>query len=153
MEIKHQSGHRGDEFVEETGRGRIDYTREELIFGVSHFLTRRFRLYTEGGLSIRQSSPALQESGRFEAGTEYLVPYPVMNRRTGFFAAVDLESFEERNWKIDSEFQAGIFLMRPVVTWRFGIDYRDGRSPMGEFFRGDEQYIGFSLWIDFFDGH
>lgn len=152
-EFKHQSGHRGDEFIQRTGLQRIDYTREEFIFGVSHSPFRFLRIYSEGGLSIRQSNPDLQESGRIEWGAEYRRPYPIFNQRTGFFGAVDLEAFEERDWTVDSTFQVGFFLRRPVVTWRVGLEYRDGRPPMGEFFNRDERYLGFSLWMDLFDGH
>ena len=45
----HDSSHLGDEFVEETGRKRIDYTRQELITGITWLPAPRSKLYTELG--------------------------------------------------------------------------------------------------------
>ena len=48
----HDSAHLGDEYVEETGRERINYTREELISGIVWLPRRNTKLYTELGWAV-----------------------------------------------------------------------------------------------------
>lgn len=149
----HQSAHRGDEFIERTGRTRIDYTRQEWNLGYSRFLDRSLRAYGEFGWATTLRNANLQDAGRWEAGLEYGIPrrYPNREKQTksGWFGAVDLESMEERNWQIDSTLHAGYFTHKDSRLWRVGFEFRDGRSPYGEFFQSDETYWGVSVWNDF----
>lgn len=150
----HQSAHRGDEFIERTGRNRIDYTRQEWNLGYSHWFSDITRTYVEFGWATTLRNSDLQEAGRLQAGFEYGVPSsPGASSsdrfRTGWFTAADFESMEERDWQLDSSLSAGYFLLRESRLWRIGLDVRDGRSPYGEFFRSDETYWGLSVWNDF----
>jgi len=151
FEFKHQSSHRGDEFIERTGLTRIDYTRAELNLGISQFITPRFRIYGEGGWATQTNNERVQGDGRLQGGIEYTQPFPIWNNPTGFYLAGDFQAFEGTDWDLTSTVQTGMFLMQPDATWRFGIEYRSGQPTIGEFIQNDEQYIGWGIWIDFFD--
>ena len=156
--FRHQSSHRGDEFLQRTGvQGmrlkfpRIDYTRNEFNVGLSHYFFSRLRLYGEVGWASSVNNEEIQDDGRLQWGSEFTQPYPVWNYPTGFFFAGDFQSLEERDWNVTTNLQTGVFLMEPVTTWRVGFEFRDGHPVIGEFIQNDETYLGFGLWVDFFD--
>lgn len=149
----HQSAHRGDEFLQRTGRNRIDYTRQEVNFGFSHSITDLVRTYLELGWGTTLRNEGLQEAGRWQAGIEYGIPsgrhVPSDGGQWGLYAAGDVESMEERDWQVDTSLSGGVYLLKGLRLWRVGLEYRNGRSPYGEFFRRDESYWGISFWNDF----
>ena len=59
-------------------------------------------------------------------------------------------SWEENDWDISLTIQTGIRVMnsRYGKRWRFGIQYYNGRSHIGEFFQCNESYLGLGTWID-----
>ncbi len=149
--IHHISSHVGDEFAERTGRRRIAYTREELVAAVSRAIGARWRAYAEAGWAYDRRNPELQRPGRVEAGAELTTGGRAPGSRLRWFAGIDLEAMEERDWQLDASLAVGA-LVRAAGDgdrrWRLGLVWRDGRVPIGEFFQDDESYVGVSVWLD-----
>lgn len=146
--LHHVSSHVGDEHAERTGRQRINYTRGELVAGISWSVNDRWRTYSETGWGYDLRNDALQEPWRLQLGWEYVVPTRLWQKRLDWYVAMDLSSTEERDWNIDTTVQTGIAFRRGDRIWRLGIEYYNGRSLIGEFFQDDERYISIGLWLD-----
>jgi len=144
----HNSSHRGDEYIERTGRLRISYTRQELLLGVSRRIGRRWQVYGEAASAYDIGEKPLQERGRLQAGLQYETRGVIWKRRLGWYAALDGSAFEERDWRINASVQAGLVLHKHGHAWRVGIEHYDGRSWLGEFFQDDESYTSFGIWLD-----
>ena len=146
--LHHISSHLGDEYVERTGRLRLDYTREEYLAGVAFALGERAQAYVEGGHAYDRRNRALQKHGRIQVGLQYEAPPSVWKNRLGWYVALDLSAYEERDWNINAALQAGFVLPNDGQKWRLGIELYDGRSTMGEFFLEDETYVNIGVWLD-----
>ena len=148
--IKHVSSHVGDEYAENTGRTRINYTRGEYVLGLSLAGEKFWRVYGEGGYAYDQRNEQLQEDWRLEAGLELTDPHRFWNNRFGWYAAADFNWYQESDWSTDITVQTGLLVAREKLfrTFRLGLEYRKGRSLMGEFFFRDETYISLGLWCD-----
>lgn len=144
----HVSSHLGDEYIERTGRKRISYTREEIAAGVSWGLLDHWRIYMEGGKAINMSNEDLQEPWRRQAGLEYESNRIFWRKRMAWYAALDAQSFQERDWRIDLSFQTGFLIRSEGHNWRFGVEWYNGRPPIGEFFQFTERYVSMGIWID-----
>lgn len=143
----HLSSHKGDEYIENTDRRRLDYTREEWQFGISHHFSPRWRGYAELG---RGWLRAFEEPWRGQMGLEYRSPL-YWNRGTiGWFAAADVQAFQEVEWDPAATLQSGWYLPVPEQgrLFRFGLEYYRGASPLGEFFGHEDEYVGLGFWID-----
>jgi len=146
--IMHDSSHVGDEYAERTGRRRIGYTRHELALGASWYPVGGFRAYTEGAWGYELSNKELQKPGRGQVGIEYESPSAMGKGGMGWYAAADLSAMEERDWRQDYSVQAGHIIHAGDRTWRFGIEWYNGRPPLGEFFSYTERYLGLGITID-----
>lgn len=144
----HDSSHVGDEYAQRTGRLRIGYTREELAAGISWLTDSGWRTYAEYGHGVVLRNPDLQKPGRVQAGIEWLPAKLMQGRYRGWYAAADFSAMQERDWHIDTSFQAGYRIDTADKTWRFGTDWHSGKPPIGEFFQQTETYLGFGFWID-----
>lgn len=139
----HTSSHVGDEFAERTGRLRIGYTRQELALGVSWRPAPAWRLYGEYGHGLGDDLDDPGEPGRAEAGVEW-----ERGGRWTPYAAMDLQSWEERGWNTDVALQAGYAFRTDGRRWRLGLEYYDGRVPIGEFFAEDQRHFSLGLYLD-----
>jgi hypothetical protein len=144
---KHISSHVGDEYAERTGRRRIEYTREELIAGAAWSIDERWRTYGEAGWGYKTKEEIGQERGRLQLGLEHEAPGSLGNGRVGWYAALDLQAFAERDWQVDPTLQAGFLVPAGDRRWRVGIAVHDGAVPIGEFYQVDEPYIALGLWL------
>lgn len=147
LAAKHVSSHVGDELQERTMRRRINYTREELIFGISRQLRAGWRLYAEAAWGYRLRNTELQEPGRAQAGLEFRTEQPVF-WRAHWYTASNLTAFEEGDWEPDVMIQNGLEVPSGDRLWRLGLAFYDGRVPIGEFFQDRERYLVFGLWLD-----
>lgn len=145
---QHTSSHVGDEYEERTGRRRIGYTRNEFVGAVSWPLYRHWRIYAEAGYAYNLGNIDLQKTWRWQSGVEYESRKTLLNNTAGWYAAVDLSSMQERDWRVDNSIQAGFMIKSRERRWRFGIERYSGRPPIGEFFQYTESYIALGFWID-----
>ena len=147
--MAHDSSHIGDEYIENTGATRIEYTRQEYLFGVRYAPWTILDTYAEYGWAYDLRNEDLMEEGRVQFGLE-LEPEPTLwSRRLAPFAALDVSAYEEDDWEQNVTVQVG--LVHPAAGgghWRMGLEYYDGRSPIGEFFQDRERHLALGLWID-----
>ena len=145
----HDSGHVGDEYAQRTGRQRINYTREELIFGLTRWVGTTWRWYAETGYAYTNKSK-LQEPGRFQLGLEYASDAILWKNRLAWYTALDNSFSEERDWMMTSTLQLGLVLPagNEARHYRVGIELFNGRSPLGEFSFRDETRVGLGWWFD-----
>jgi hypothetical protein len=144
----HNSAHVGDEYIERTGRLRLNYTREEAIAGLSWQIDPRWRTYGELAHGYVLRNEALQAPGRAQAGLEYEAPTHWWAGRLAWYAALDVSAMEERDWRADVGANVGFLTRVGERRWRLGIEYYDGRPAMGEFFQHTEQHLALGAWLD-----
>ncbi len=144
--LAHDSSHIGDEYIEETGATRIGYTREELRFGASWDFAQEWRTYAEYGWGYEVRAPQVMEPGRAQAGLEY--EREGATRSFQPFAAVDVSVFEEDDWEPNLAVLTGVVRRAPSATWRFGLEFTDGRSAIGEFASARETAFALGVWVD-----
>jgi hypothetical protein len=144
----HDSAHLGDEYVERTGRERIGYTREEIVLGVSWAPTQRWRMYAEAGHGDGGSE--LQQPWRFQVGAEHHGERRFFADRMGWYAAVDVRCFAERDWQPNTNAQLGLVLPtgRGTSRFRFAVELYSGRAVMGELSMHDETIVGLGWYFD-----
>ena len=147
--IKHDSAHVGDEYAERTGRERIGYTRQEVVAGVNWRLTPKWQVYAEGGVGFDLDD--FQDPGRVQAGIEYYGSRTFWKQRMTWYAALDLQSFQELDWNTMSTAQLGFLLPtgRGTSRFRLAIEVGTGRSALGEFSFHDGTYFGVGWYYDF----
>ena len=146
--VLHLSSHVGDEYAERTGRKRLEYTRQELVVGLSLAIDKSWLIYSEGGLGYDLRNRDIQEAGRLQLGLQYEDAGSLWKGRMGWYSAVDISTMEELDWRIDTSVQLGLIFDLEDRTWRLGIEYYDGRPTIGEFFQYTESYISLALWLD-----
>lgn len=144
----HTSSHLGDEYIERTGQTRLGYTREELMAGVSHRLTNEWRLYAEGGWAFDRGNEDLMDPWRFQGGIEYVSEKKILKNLAQWYATVDVQSWEESDWDYDVSTQFGIEINSAGRRARLGLEYYEGRVPIGEFFQFYENYISLGINVD-----
>lgn len=144
----HDSAHLGDEYIEETGRQRIDYTRQEFITGMTWLPTPRSKLYTELGWAYDLRGD--QEPLRWQWGAEFYGAHNDQYLGLPWYAATDLTLFEERDWKPAITLQLGLIYAtgRATERYRFVLEAYSGRSVMGEFSFEDESYLSIGVHYD-----
>lgn len=145
----HDSAHLGDEYIEETGRERINYTREELISGIAWLPRRSTKLYTELGWAWHQREN--QEPLRWQFGAEYYGAGKAPYVGLPWYAAADVNLFEERDWEPAIGLQLGLIYAGDDASdrYRFVLEVYDGRSVLGEFSFEDETYLALGIFFDF----
>lgn len=142
----HVSSHVGDELAERTGRRRIGYTRNEWIAAVGRDLEGGWRGYLETGWAPTVDGP-FQAPWRAQGGLEHQAPGRLRGGRWGWFAALDLEAYEERDWDVSSSLMVGLLVPSHERRWRPALTWYRGRVPIGEL-PADEEYLLLGLWLD-----
>jgi hypothetical protein len=138
---KHLSSHLGDEYAERTGRRRIGYTREEGTLGLARRTPGGLMAYAEAGVSYDLRDRAEQDRWRVQAGLQ--------KEWARVFAAANVEMLQELDWQPDYDLHAGLQVRAGERRWRLGVQYRDGRAPLGEFTRFRETWVMAGAWLAF----
>ena len=144
--LQHASSHLGDEYVERTGRKRINYDRGEVAFGGSVRLGRGLRTYVEAAVGYVNRADG-QEPWRGHAGLEY-ESRPVFGGRFAWYGATDVGAWQERAWRVDTALQGGLLARAHGRAYRIAAGYTDGRPMVSEFFRYNERWFTVGLYID-----
>jgi hypothetical protein len=147
--IGHESSHLGDEYVEETGRPRVNYTRDELRLGASWTPRDPVRLYAEYGFALHRGDNSLQDRGRGQLGAEWS-SQALRAGAPGWYAASDLSAFEEDDWEANLSLHGGWAIPRGPGRglWRFALTAYDGRSAIGELSDDEETRVGLGVIYD-----
>ena len=135
----HMTSHLGDEYIERTGAERVAYARNEIALGISWDFDVETRVYFEIGYAFARGD--VNEPLRLMAGAEWV--------GSPLYAALNLTSFEEQDYGIQFNLEAGVWL-RPEKSYRgvrFSLGYSRGPSVLTQFFEDNEEYwtLGFSL--------
>lgn len=146
LKLYHQSSHLGDEFIlGNPGVNRVNLSYEELK-GLASYEWERWRVYGGGGYLLR-SEPDLQRK-HAQGGVEFVHPHAW--RGLDFVAAVDAKLSEEIDWKSSFSYQAGFeFKGMSQRRMRLMLEYFDGHSPNGQFYRERLRYTGLGLYFGF----
>jgi len=145
---RHDSSHVGDEYMERTGQPRVHYTREEGILGVSWSFRPRWNFYGELGYG---NGIAGSVTARVETGLQYISPRRYWKGRASWYAALDIQTYEETDWSTRLDAQIGylIPLGDRSMQYRFAVEFGTGRSVMGQFHWWDETWLGIGWFVDF----
>jgi hypothetical protein len=96
--FKHDSSHVGDEYAENTGRMRINYTRQEYLAGLSLSGFDFCRMYGEAGYGYDLRNELFQDKWRVSSGLEFdhpeLFHNPLTDEHFGCYEAADFTWYE-----------------------------------------------------------
>ena len=139
----HQSSHLGDEFLLRTKSNRINLSYESVDLKVSYDVGDVARLYTGAGYLFDQD-PSRLNPWSIQYGLEFTSPWPPRDKRWRPIAAVDFQHREENAWSMDFSVRGGVQLDGVLATRKMQllIEYFKGRSPNGQFFKEQIEYIG-----------
>ena len=143
----HLSSHLGDEFAIRNGLGgRVNYSRDALVWGHSIYANENLRFYFELGYALFCD---VNEPWDTQFGVEYS---PICNGRFGApFAAFNTHLREEVNFGGNFVMQLGWQWTSPETAHRIriGLQYYNGNEEQFEFYSVSEQKVGLGLWYDF----
>jgi len=150
--IFHQSSHLGDELLlRDTRPDRVNLSFEGLDGKLSYELPLGLRAYGGGGYFIHVD-PAGVGRGFLQAGGEWRSPQAFSPARVRPIAGFDLQFREENDWHTDLSLRAGLqFESVSVLTRNLQllVEYFNGRSFDGQFYRLPVEYIGLGLHFNF----
>ena len=145
--VLHCSAHVGDEYMERTGRTRIDDSREELAVGARYRIAAQWSAYGELGVAYKQLTEE-QAPWRWQGGVEWESTRKLLGGHFVWYASMDIALWQERDWRPDLALQGGVAAKDSGRTWRFGVEYTNGRAPLGEFFQDTEARLTLGFWVD-----
>ncbi|MCC7476141.1 MAG: DUF1207 domain-containing protein [Pirellulales bacterium] len=150
LAVYHLSSHLGDEYaIANPGSlaDRINYVRDEVVFGASYYPVPVCRLYSEIGYAFNTDGGA--EPLELQFGTELARPGPTGPAGTPFFA-INGHLREEVDFGGDLSTQVGwLWRGNSGQVVRTGFHYYNGKSSQYQTFNQFEQQFGFGMWFDF----
>jgi hypothetical protein len=148
--IYHQSSHLGDEFLQSINppeRVNLSYEAIELIYSREW---HGWRVYG-GGEYLIHNEPGDLKPMSAHWGIEYRGSKPlVWNGRP--IGGVDMKSFEEHNWAIDTSVKAGLEFGHPNPghrRLRLMAEWYKGYDPRGQFYTNKVEYYGLEVSLGF----
>lgn len=150
--IYHQSSHLGDEFLlrkVNTTFERVNLSYEGLDLRLSYEFPYGVRIYGgSGGLFHRE--PRQLKPWQVQYGAEFRSPW-----RSGLvrpIMAVDFKNHQENRWSTDISARAGLEFDNLQVLGRnlqFLLEYFNGFTPSGQFYKTKVEYLGVGLHYHF----
>lgn len=150
----HQSSHLGDEFLLGTGIERENLAFESLQLLLSQELGP-LRVYG-GGERLFNRDPSDLEPVVVQGGIE-IRPMEQLEigtvSRLGLIAGVDVKATDQQAWKPAWSARAGVEFGRPrdglspARRALLLVEYYDGPTPYGQFFRDGVRYVGIGVHI------
>jgi hypothetical protein len=144
----HLSSHVGDEFLlKNPGFPRLNYSRDVLVLGHSHYFNDWWRCYAEVGYGVNTD---VSEPWEVQFGIEYAPLYGTGTRGAPF-VAFNGHLREEVDFSGNFVAQAGWAWRRSAASGllRTGVEYYNGKSDQFSFFDDSEQKVGFGIWYDY----
>ena len=140
--VFHLSGHLGDEYVSETKRARLEYSRNEALMAL-RWQNNVFLIHSEVGWDYSKSKAAPDDPWRLRQEFQYKF---LSNGASSFFSALDLECKPELNWRANTALQLGYSLAKDErERFRAYLEFYDGGSRLSEFYGENERMISFGL--------
>jgi hypothetical protein len=150
LRVFHQSSHLGDEFLLRTRTNRVNLSYESVDLKLSYELAEIIRVYGGGGYLFHQT-PSNLDPLSAQYGIELTSPWPSADARWRPVAGVDVQHREENNWSADLSARAGIQIEGVLHTRKvqFLLEYFNGHSPNGQFYRDRVNYFGIGTHFHF----
>lgn len=151
--FRHISAHLGDEYIEATGRSRVNYTREDLRLGISVRIKEYITAYVEPSWAFHRGNEDRQEKLAIEGGVQYEGPRTMWNNSTAFFTGIHVASYKETGWRPGLSFQVGYHIKREKKAndIRVALEAYAGRSQLGEYALDyNERYVSLGVFFDFY---
>ena len=148
--IYHQSSHLGDEFLQGANppeRINLSYEALELIYSREW---RAWRVYGGGEYLISKEPGDLKPTSA-HWGIEYRGSKPLLWSGRPI-AGVDMKSFAENNWTINTSVKAGLEFGHPNPgqrRLRLLAEWYKGFDPRGQFYNNKVEYYGIGLSLGF----
>lgn len=145
--IYHQSSHLGDEFLlrkEGSAFERVNLSYEGVDLRLSYEFPYGVRLYGGGG-GLFHKEPSALKVWMVQYGAEFRSPWRIGSAPVRPIPAADFKNFQENNWGTDISARAGIEFENLQVLGRklqLLVEYFDGHSSSGQFFKNKVEYIG-----------
>lgn len=150
LRIYHQSSHLGDEFLQGVNapdRVNLSYEAIDLIYSREW---HGWRMYG-GGEYLLQRDPAELKPMSAHWGIEYYGSKPlVWNGRP--VGGVDMKSFDEHKWNIDTSIKAGLEFGQPNPghrRLRLMAQWYKGYDPRGQFYNNKIESYGLGVSLGF----
>ena len=150
LRLYHQSSHLGDEFLLRTQTQRVNLSYEAVDLRFSYEIGDVLRLYGGGGGLFHQDPSDIQPWS-VQYGLELTSPWPKRDAGWRPVAAADLQNHQENNWSLDASVRAGIQIDGLLLTRNLQIllEYFNGRSPNGQFYKNKIEYFGIGTHFHF----
>ena len=145
--LYHQSSHLGDEFLIVNRVERVNLSYEAADVRLSYEVTDWLRLYGGGGYIVRGDPDDLKPWST-QMGVEFRSPKTFFDGALRPLAAVDVQYREQNDWNADVSARAGVqFEKLPLFDRRIQLllEYFNGYSPNGQFYRDKIEYIGLGI--------
>lgn len=149
--IFHQSSHLGDEFLLRTQLERINLSYEGADLRFSYELPYGVRAYGGGG-GIFHKHPSTIKPWSVQYGLEFRSPWRIDFAAMRPILAVDFKNHEQNNWNADVSARAGFQFDNHQAFGRrlqFLIEYFNGNSPTGQFYKEKAEYLGIGAHYHF----
>ena len=147
----HQSSHLGDEFLIANRVERVNLSYEAVDLRLSYEVTDWLRAYGGGGYIVR-GDPDDLKPWFTQMGVELRSPRAYFGGSLRPLAAVDLQYREQNDWHADLSARAGVqFEKLPIYDRKIQLllEYFNGYSPNGQFYRDKVQYFGIGTHFHF----
>jgi hypothetical protein len=145
----HQSSHLGDEFLLSNRVDRLNLSYEGFgAIGSRYVFDDAVRLYGGGSVLLRRDPEDL-DRGAIQYGLELYSPWRLAPAIRPV-AAIDLQNRQQNSWQLDLSARAGLQFESVQVLGRklqLMLEYFDGHSPNGQFYRERIDYIGVGLHL------
>jgi hypothetical protein len=148
VRLYHQSSHLGDEFLLRAQPERINLAFESLELILSRAVGQ-LRLYG-GGEFLFNREPDDLEEWLAHLGAEART---LRAGGTSLLLAMDVKSSEEQNWKPSMSLRGGVEAgwgrdpAHPPRRWSLLLEFYDGPSPYGQFYREKVRFYGVGLHV------
>jgi hypothetical protein len=144
----HLSSHLGDLYMlSHPGWERLNYVREQLVFGVAYRPVCDLRFYGEANWAFREDGGS--RPWEFQFGIDYSPAQPD-GLYGAPFAAINTKLREDVDYSGNVTVEAG-WQWRGLTghTLRTGLQYFDGMDFQRQFYNRYMQFIGAGVWYDF----
>ena len=145
--LYHQSSHLGDEFLLRKANSafdRVNLSYEGMDLRLSYEFPYGVRLYGGGG-GLFHKQPSTLKVWMTQYGIEFRSPWRIDFASMRPIVAADFKNYQENNWSTDVSARAGVEFENSEVLGRklqLLVEYFDGHSSSGQFFKNKVEYIG-----------
>lgn len=151
--LLHWSAHLGDEFIENSGARRVDFTFEAVDVLAAYDLGG-LRLYGGGAGVLRSQLEDAEDApeGFTDDGTLQVGAdggwYPWARGTVGFRGGLDLQWSDRSDWRRQISGVAAFEARGRERAFQVGVSFFDGPSPLGQFYLNEESSWGFEIRVD-----